>query len=311
MKQYISFGLQAGLANRIKRLFTSLRFEVDFTQTLDLYWSISDSIVTEGFSTLFDFDIGLNINEIICNEKVILKNSKDVGKGNIFRLLVEDGELPSGFTQAYIKDISTKEYIDFEYERIPYEVRKPYLKYFQSLKPSEKVLTRINQIDIPEKCVGVHVRLNNQWRQFNRGTDDVIEEYFAQMDSYPKDYKFYLASCDELISKKFKEVYGNRIIELIDKDFIGSIDAVADLYLLAKTKELIGAYISTFTEMAWWLSGCSQKVIIMGKKGYENNIEEAQKNGKINTLLKSILKRGIKWFMQLIIQIKNLKKHKS
>ena len=103
MRQYISFGPQAGIANRIKRLFSALRLEANIAEEVEMYWSISE-LVTEPFSELFSFDTKYKIKEYIVEDKVTISEIKDIGKGNVFRLLVPDVELPKGFTKAYKKD---------------------------------------------------------------------------------------------------------------------------------------------------------------------------------------------------------------
>lgn len=271
MRQYISFGPQAGIANRIKRLFTGLRLKAIQNEEIEMYWSLSE-LVTESFWDLFEFDTEFTLKQIIVDKKVILDDVMDIGENNVFRLLVPDIKLPEGFTKAYAKDEPDMEYIDFEYERIPSNVRKLYLPYFSKLKPSDKVSQRIQKINLPNNYISVHVRLNAQWKQFDRGKDNDLKKYEEAMKRYPSDTVFFLASCDAAVAEYFKERFKERIIELPDKDYIGSIDAVADLYLLSKGKEMIGSYGSTFTEMAWWLSGCLQKVMIIGEwKDWEKN----------------------------------------
>ena len=36
-----------------------------------------------------------------------------------------------------------------------------------------------------------------------------------------------------------------------------------------KTKHLLGSYLSSFTEVAWWLGGCKAKVYIVGAEDRE------------------------------------------
>ena len=71
----------------------------------------------------------------------------------------------------------------------------------------------------------------------------------------------------------FRNRYGDRIITRENyKETMGDrgrwqkegiIDAMIDLLLLSKNKTLIGTYISTFSELSWWYSGCKQNVYIL------------------------------------------------
>ena len=106
-KQYISFGTSAGICNRIKRLASALRFEVDKTRPLDFYWSISD-LCNHSFKELFIYE-PYDVNEITCKVKVELDDAHDVGHNNGWRLVIKDGEVPSGFTKAFKKDADDKE----------------------------------------------------------------------------------------------------------------------------------------------------------------------------------------------------------
>jgi hypothetical protein len=131
----------------------------------------------------------------------------------------------------------------------------------------------MEEIDQKE-YVSVHVRDNSQWRAANRGND--LNNFFEVLDKYPTDEVFFLASCDENVSLSFRKRYGKRIIELENKDVRSSIDAVTELFLLSRGKELIASYGSTFSEVAWWLSGADIKVIEVGS-GNERYMNMAAK----------------------------------
>jgi len=74
----------------------------------------------------------------------------------------------------------------------------------------------------------------------------------------------------------FLEKYGNRVVihdqekyshpHLAESghnnDIQTNVDAFIDLLLLSKCDIIVGTYASTFSEVAWWFSGCNAKVII-------------------------------------------------
>lgn len=267
MKQYISFGTSAGICNRIKRLFSALRFNVDWEKPLDFYWSQGE-LTNRAFYDLFKFDL-FEFNEIPCKIKMNKEDEYDVAADLSWRLEIKDGEVPTGFTQAYPKDDASKEYIDFEYNRIPANVMQVYMKYFNALMPSDIVQKRIDSIRLPDNCVGVHLRPGRFWNEYGRGNKDSIELYIDEMRKFPNNTLFFLAAANEVFAGQIKRVFSDRIIELPDKDFQDAIDAVAELYLLGKTKILLATGGSTFSEVAWWLGGGTQQVkVIDGAKNW-------------------------------------------
>lgn len=261
MKQYISFGPSAGICNRIKRLFSALRFNVDWNEPLDFYWSQGE-LTNHSFYELFRFDL-FDFNEIPCTNKIYKEDQYDVASEIGWRLDVKEGELPVGFTQAFKKDKEDKEYIDFEYKRIPDQILQIYMKYFDALRPSEAVQKRIDSIKLPKNCVSVHIRQGRYWNEYSRGTRDSVNVFIDEMKKYSSDTWFFLAAADEISALRVKDAFPDRIIELPDKDYTDSIDAVAELFLLGKTKKLLATYGSTFSEVAWWLGGGKQDVEVI------------------------------------------------
>ena len=84
-----------------------------------------------------------------------------------------------------------------------------------------------------------------------------------------KNNKFFLATDDKKIIfqlyKIFKErlIVYNRNMENDRNTKEGIQNDLIDLYLLSKNKIFIGSRVSTFTEVAWFLGGCSKNIIII------------------------------------------------
>lgn len=264
MYQYIALRNTQGMCNRIKVLFSSLRFDAVKNEKLHMYWPV-DGMSKTSFFSLFQFDMFQIIehNEPFLSEPD--REEYDIGKKRVWRLDVADGEVPDGFTKAYPKTkTENAECIDLEYNRIPQNVRKAYGKYFEALKPSKKVRERMEEVQLPESYVGVHIRLNDEWKQWNRSNGSGTREFIRVMKKYPRDTKFFLASCDVKVAEKIKSAFPGRVLELPGKDYLGDIDAIADLYLLAGSNELIVTFGSSFSEVAWWLGGAKAKVTVVG-----------------------------------------------
>ena len=122
----------------------------------------------------------------------------------------------------------------------------------------------MEELERPDEYVGVHIRLNEEWKQWNRSNGAGTSQFIRVMKKYPKDTKFFLASCDVAVADEIKKAFPDRILELPEKDYLGDIDAIADLYLLAEGKELIATFGSSFSEVAWWLGGAEAKVRVVG-----------------------------------------------
>ena len=90
------------------------------------------------------------------------------------------------------------------------------------------------------------------------------------MMSYDKNTKFFVCSDSASVIEKLKKIFGDRILtysrhsdlETSRSTRVGAQDDLAELLLLSKNKIIIGSYISTFTEMAWYFGGAKAKVII-------------------------------------------------
>ena len=290
--QAIFFHPEEGLCNRLKKIFSVMRLKADISRPVYIVWSTS-KFVNEKFGSVLSFvHPKIKLTEVEDKDLQGKEIENITGDFNYRLRIIEDDGLEQGFTKAspkYGKD----ECIDFEYERIPQKIREIYMPYFAALRPSEAVEDRMEELKNKENYVSVHVRLNSEWRKYMRGNKRDLRRYFKVMDKYPSDTKFYLASCDEVVAAEFKKRYGGvRILELPDKDYIGLKDAVADLFLLSRGEELIGTYGSTFSEVAWWLSGCQQKVQIIGS--WKDWITK----GNVPDGLMGYLKATVRWFIK-------------
>lgn len=264
MYQYIALRDTQGMCNRIKVFFSSLRFDADEKEPVHMYWPVKGMSKTPFFS-LFSFELFCIIEHNEPFESEPGREEFNIGQKRVWRLDVEAGEVPAGFTKAYPKTKTDKpECIDLEYNRIPENVKRAYRKYFSALRPSETVKSRMDQVMLPEHYVGVHVRLNEEWKQWNRSNGSGVKQFIRKMKKYPKDTLFFLASCDAKVAEEIKRAFPGRILELPQKDYVGDIDAIADLYLLAESEKLIATFGSSFSEVAWWLGGAESEVEVVG-----------------------------------------------
>ena len=250
-----------GIGTRIKQLASyHICFGLDNTW---LFWKTA-GWVNKNFDELF------RLNEIVNFKSISIKTKKNLPvisypeKNEFYdrgcwRLYVDDKDVSNNFVS--MDGDKAFPSIDFRYNEIPEHVIKKYLVFFEKLTPSSLVLKRIQNVEISDQDVCVHVR--NSTDQNDTANVPYITSYFNILNKFPPSTRFFLSAMDKSIANLFYDAYKTRIYELPNKDYSSMIDAVADLYLLGKGKEFVVTWGSSFPEIAWWLGGCRQKVIIV------------------------------------------------
>ena len=141
-------------------------------------------------------------------------------------------------------------------------------KYYKKLNFNENTISvQINPVRIYTKIKGKQVWDLDEFENDMKKPNSLIDLFVQEMKKYDKKYKFFVS----LSYMKFMDIFINefgkeRIIytpfpqnRTFCEDFI-------DLQLLSKNKIIIGTYISTFCEMAYYYSECKSKVIIIGSE---------------------------------------------
>ena len=244
-----------GICNRLKQLFTNMRLHAGEYDTVNIYWPLK-GLVDKPFKDLFNYTGFPRVNEI--NHSIFL----------------DEKYCEEGTWQLWLKSEEFKElrkhglqFLDFEFNNIPQPFIDLYKPYFMSLKPSRFVQTLMNTIELPEKCVAVHIRHMDDWKHWNRWGKNDIQAFIDEMHKYDSDTYFYAACQAKEVRQIIFEEFKDRVIALPRNYSIkDNIRDVADLFLLSKPKKFIGTYGSTFSECVWWLSGCKQEVTIIGSK---------------------------------------------
>ena len=262
-----------GIANRIQFMFSCMRIfqPKEFT----LYWPIKGWVPAK-FKELFDFGWDYKItenNETIIEGYYFLEPPLSFIDG--WRLYIDEKDgLPKNFSKLY-ENARHGYSIDLEYNLIPEKILDIYRPYFARLKPSKQVIERMKAVKIPQGFIALQVRNNPDWERKGRNID--LEEYFRVIEKQPQHSIFFLSAMNKETSDVFKARYKDRIIELPDKDYSSMIDAVADLYLMAKSNKYICAYESTFCCLAWWLGNNKAEVITVGGGSNERTASMARK----------------------------------
>lgn len=252
---HVRLDATSGIGNRIKKIISYMRYYSP--KHINLYWEKEDW-VTASFFSLFSPKWDTSVTEY--NSEIMINNFKYneplTEYISEYSLLVTAKDFPNAPIQR----------IDALYNKTPENLKKIYLPYFENLHPSAQVAARINSVTLPENTVAVQIRNAADWEKSGK-KNIPLDKFFKAMDTYPADTYFFISTMSKEVSTPFHQRYGNRIIELPNKDYNSMIDATADMYLLGRTKEAIYSYGSTFPEVGWWLGGGKSKVRIIGAEG--------------------------------------------
>ena len=125
--------------------------------------------------------------------------------------------------------------------------------FFQPIKFLEEIINSKAK-DFDQHTVGVHVRRNDNKKAILHSTDEL---FFKEIDSrieINSDINLFLATDCSKTESMFLNRYGKKVHIFKKKSDVKTIrysqDSVIDLYLLSRTKEIIGSYWSSFSKTA-------------------------------------------------------------
>ena len=240
----------AGIANRIKNLLSAISQHGDV-------------------STLHD-----TISFIFPSIKKVDEVEEEYPED--WRLYVDSEE------EKHIPDYKT---INLLYEKTPKYFIKKYLDIIHKLKINSEMIEYVSEFtDTWDDMVGVHIR---SWycpkKVFH--SNQIFEN---QIDKLPEDKKFFFCSDNSDVQQHFVDRYGDRVViyqrqmfndpKLAESghhdDIQLTTDAFIELLILSKCATIIGTYASSFDELAWWMSGCTSKVIIPTPINCDKELED-------------------------------------
>lgn len=262
-----------GLANRIKNMTASFRLD----PVVEVHWVNIENYDAQNYH-LFKcpyYDL-FSFPKLAEN----LEKGKSYPVYDYDKLLIgPDDGIPENFAQFDNK--CDKEYrytdelnrnIDFEYHRIPENVKVMYSYLFSQIRLNHDVQKRIdnfyNKYMKNIIVVSVHIRSWNRENEEGRQHLHKVDKFIETMMDYKKLHFFVSSDSTEVIEKVKKEVpnvitYNRKTEretsrtnpEALQEDLI-------ELYLLGKGNMLIGSYYSSYSEVAWYLMGCKEVIII-------------------------------------------------
>ena len=178
--------------------------------------------------------------------------------------------------------------IDLLYEKTPEYFIDKYLKILGRLKINPEIVEYVSEFtDAWDKMVGVHIR---SWycpkKVFH--SNEIFEK---EIDKLDPDQKFFFCCDNSDVQKHFIDKYGDRVVTYDRQIFNDprlaesghhddiqlTADAFVELLMLSKCATIIGTYLSSFDEVAWWMSGCQSKVIIPTPTNCEKEFNDYNK----------------------------------
>lgn len=172
--------------------------------------------------------------------------------------------------EKYIDGYKT---IDFLYEKTPNYFVEKYLKVFSGLNINQQILDEVENFSkLWEDVIGLHIRSwycqRNNWHDISLFENEIVK--------FDSNRKIFLCTDNLSVSDYFTSKYGDRIVKYpqtlyndiskaesgYNHDVSDNVNALIDMLLLSKCPTIIGTFASSFTECAWWFSGCRSSVII-------------------------------------------------
>lgn len=241
----------AGLANRIKCIFSCLRLDADAR----VLWSVDAHRRVE-FSELFEAP--LLVDQVDTDSKVI----------DTWQFIVlERDRLPTHTgCNAVSWEKSPCPKIDHLYNNMPKHVAHELCELTGVLRPHRLITEAVEKATagLSHDAVGVHVR---SWYDhaarhlFHRG------KYFSDAMASLQDAHFYLCSDNVRVLKPLMKLFPGQctLVEDLLSDFKltpGQLD-FAEMLLLSKMKRLIVTEGSTFTEISWLYANGKQEIFVV------------------------------------------------
>lgn len=173
--------------------------------------------------------------------------------------------------EKYIQKYKT---IDLLYEETPEYFIEKYLKSLSKIKINPDILEYVNSfLDDWDDVIGVHIR--SWWADGPRTNWHDNKIFEKEIQKFPHK-KIFLCSDNNDVINYFKNIYGENVITHTQKlherkynplgmyhdDVQLIVDGFIDCLLLSKCDTIIGTWGSTFSEVAWWFSGCKSRMII-------------------------------------------------
>jgi len=165
-------------------------------------------------------------------------------------------------------------HIDLEYGRIPQHFRDVYLPLFRSIAVQPALAARAAEwgARLDPDTIGVQIRTwRDDPRRYRKYHLPAVRRLAKLLDAAPAKSRFLVVSdADEVIGDLETRYGAERVLHFprttprsesyakVD----GAREDLIDMLLLARTRTLYASYLSTFSEVAWWLGGATANVAV-------------------------------------------------
>lgn len=253
----VYFEVEAGLCNRLRGMASAYFFAKDNGQPLTVIWKsdVNCNLRFDSFFTL-DTDIPIKVIHFDCMgtnpvrkaEHLLNRCREAVMKARCAEVL---WGRPDVDVDKMLHTIKAGKNVYLTTCHYWYEGEKPFSIF--KLKPG--IADKVEQInkECGNNCVGVHIRRTDHQDCIRNSP---TEAFIREMQKEPEDTVFFVASDDASERENLVRVFGkNRIkynagAELSRGTVQGMEDAVIDLYMLSKTRKILGSDGSSFSDTA-------------------------------------------------------------
>ena len=166
-------------------------------------------------------------------------------------------------------------HIDLEYERIPQYFRDVYGEFFARIVVRPEIYAAAAEwaaANLDEQVVGVQVRTwRDDARRHRKYHLPALRRLTRLMDEVGTAARFLVVSDSDDIAPMLERRYGSQRVLCYPRATSradswlaprGITEDLVDMLLLARTQRLFASYLSTFSEVAWWLGGTRARVSV-------------------------------------------------
>ena len=250
-----------GLGNRIKALVSAYRLTDEVATTCNTFSIILKNPIpvirepTTGYALFEDW------------WRLSIKESDDIGE-----------KFSTVYLQTCPEELQSSRALDFEYFRIPERVRNEIACTYSKLVASDRIREIVDGFSNGwgDGVIAVHARSNTTIGDDpNRQSVFDLNLFFREIDRRRKDLRIFVAADNPVLVDAFVDRYGARVLShpcgrptesthtVVSTNEETLIAAFVEMLCLSRGVILIGSYISTFTECAWWFGGAKQHVVIL------------------------------------------------
>jgi hypothetical protein len=165
--------------------------------------------------------------------------------------------------------------IDFEYGRIPEQLRNVYVPLFSEVAVRPEVIEALEAWEgsrFDDDIVGVQVRTwRDDPRRHRKHHRPAVGRLKQLLNSVASDRRFFVVSDDDDVIPWLASLVGKTRVVAFPRETRrlaswqstqGMVEDLIDMVLLSRANELFASYLSTFSETAWWLGGARARVSV-------------------------------------------------